>query len=408
MNTTGIRFIHELDLSEKTVFIRCDFNVPLDDEGQITDDTRIRAALPTITRALEAGAKVILASHLGRPKGQFNPKFSMLPVGDRLRELLGYEIIIPEDVMDAHVDTLLEGMNPEKQIMLLENLRFHPGEKKNDPAFAARLASFANVYVNDAFGTAHRAHASTYGIVEHFDQKTKAKVGGYLIKRELEQLGNLLAKPERPFVAVMGGAKVSDKLGVMLSLVDRVQGVVIGGAMAYTFLKARGVEIGASRVEEELLDDAKAILKRAEKAGVEIHLPIDHIIVEAFDDEKGLTTPDEAIPEGMMALDIGPKTRERYASVLAKARTVFWNGPMGVFERDAFAQGTFAVARAIAKSDAQSVIGGGDSASAVQKAGLKDQITHVSTGGGASLEFVEGRKLPGIEALRAHHLFDLG
>lgn len=408
MNTTGIHFIDELALAEKTVFIRCDFNVPLDSDGNITDDTRIQAALPTIKRAIDGGAKVILASHLGRPKGKFNEKYSMLPVGERLRELLGYEIIIPEDVMDSHVDFLLENLDPKKQIILLENLRFNPGEKKNDPEFAARLASLANVYVNDAFGTAHRAHASTYGMVKHFDQKTKVRVGGYLIKRELEQLGQLLDRPERPFIAVMGGAKVSDKLSVLLSLVDRVQGLVIGGAMAYTFLKAKGVEVGESRVEDDLLDDAQAILRRAAQSKVEVHLPVDHVIVENFDDEKGITTPDEAIPEGMMALDIGPKTQLLYANVLTDAQTVFWNGPMGVFERDAFAAGTFAVAQAIALSDAKSIVGGGDSASAIQKAGLKEEITHVSTGGGASLEFVEGRKLPGVEALRAHHEFDLG
>lgn len=409
MNTTGIRFIDELDLKEKTVFIRCDFNVPLDKDGNITDDTRIRAALPTITRALEGeNTKVILASHLGRPKGEPKEEYSLVPVGQRLSELLGYEVIIPEDVMDPHVDTLIENLVPDRQIILLENLRFNPGEKKNDRAFASRLASLANVYVNDAFGTAHRAHASTYGMVEHFDQKTKARVGGYLLRTEIEQLGALLERPERPFIAVMGGAKVSDKLGVLLSLVDRVQGVIIGGAMAYTFLKAQGIEVGNSRVEEELLDDASAILKRAAQSNVTIHLPLDHVIVEKFEDEKGITTPDQAIPEGMMALDIGPKTRQHYATVLAGAKTVFWNGPMGVFERDAFAAGTFAVAHAIAASDAKSVIGGGDSASAIKKAGLKEAITHVSTGGGASLELVEGRKLPGVEALRAHHPFDLG
>ena len=321
MNTTGIRFIDELDLKEKTVFIRCDFNVPLDKDGNITDDTRIRAALPTITRALEGeNTKVILASHLGRPKGEYDARYSMVPVGQRLSELLGYEVIIPEDVMDPHVDTLLENLATDRQVILLENLRFHPGEKKNDRALSSRLASLANVYVNDAFGTAHRAHASTYGMVEHFDQKTKARVGGYLLRAEIEQLGALLERPERPFIAVMGGAKVSDKLGVLLSLVDRVQGVIIGGAMAYTFLKAQGIEVGNSRVEEELLDDASAILKRAAQSNVTIHLPLDHVIVEKFEDEKGITTPDQAIPEGMMALDIGPKTRQHYATVLAARR----------------------------------------------------------------------------------------
>ena len=407
MDTTGIRFVDELDLSEKTVFIRCDFNVPLDEEGEIADDARIRAAVPTIARALEAGSKIILASHLGRPKGEFQAKYSLAPVGARLYELLGYEVLMPEDVMDPHVDALLHSMDPSRQIMLLENLRFHPGEKKNDPEFAARLASFANVYVNDAFGTAHRAHASTYGMVEHFNEKTKVRLGGLLLKGELEQLSGLLSRPERPFAAVMGGAKVSDKLSVLLSLLDRVQDLLIGGAMAYTFLRAEGIEVGASRVEEDLLEDARAILKRASQSNTTVHLPRDHVVVDAFEDEQGEDTEGRAIPQGKMALDIGPKTRAHYASILARAKTVFWNGPMGVFEREAFAQGTFAVARAIAESEAKSVVGGGDSASAIKKAGLLDAITHVSTGGGASLEFIEGRKLPGVEALRAYHPFDL-
>lgn len=408
MDLTGIRFVDELDLHEKQVFIRCDFNVPLDDDGRITDDARIRAALPTIEVALEAGAKVILASHLGRPKGEAKAHLSMAPVGARLHELLGYEVILPADVMDDHVDTLLENMQPEQQVMLLENLRFHPGEKGNDPEYAERLASLADVYVNDAFGTAHRAHASTYGMVQHFDQRTRAKVGGLLIRRELEQLGELLSKPKRPFVAVMGGAKVSDKLSVLTSLLDRVDAVLIGGAMAYTFLKAKGHEVGDSMVEEELLDDAAAILEKAASRKVTIHLPKDHIVADAFDADSGERTEGPDILAGKLGLDIGPRTQRAYAEVLADAATVFWNGPMGVFEREAFAEGTFAVAQAIADSSARSVVGGGDSASAVREAGLLDAITHVSTGGGASLEFVEGRALPGIEALRANHPFDLG
>lgn len=407
MDTTGIRFIDELKLKGKTVFIRCDFNVPLDGEGNITDDARIQAALPTIQIAIKKGAKVILASHLGRPKGTVKPELSLAPVGNRLSELLDMEVILPADVMDEHTDKLLEDIKPDKQLMLLENLRFHPGEKKNDPEFAARLASFADIYINDAFGTAHRAHASTYGMVRHFEHKAKVKAGGLLIRAELEQLGALLARPERPFIAVMGGAKVSDKLEVLNSLIDRVQGILVGGAMAYTFLKAQGYGVGSSMVEMDLLDEANIILQKASNRHVAIHLPVDHVVVSNFNDESGEVTDGVNIPDGTLGLDIGPKTRTAYANVLDGAATVFWNGPMGVFEREAFAEGTFAVARAIAGSNARSVVGGGDSASAVRVAGLLDAITHVSTGGGASLEFVEGRTLPGIEALRANHPFDM-
>lgn len=407
MDTTGIRFIDQINLKKKTVFIRCDFNVPLDDEGNITDDARIRAALPTIEVAKKKGASIILASHLGRPKGKVDPALSMKIVGERLSELLDMDVIIPDDVMDEHVDTLLADLRPERQLILLENLRFHPGEKKNDPEFAARLASLADVYVDDAFGTAHRAHASVYGMVKHFDQKPKIKAGGLLIKKELEQLGILLARPERPFVAVMGGAKVSDKLEVLHSLSERVQHILIGGAMAYTFLKAQGHGVGKSMVEEELVEEAGLILQKAHSRGVKIHLPQDHIVVSDFNDERGEATAGVEITADKIALDIGPKTRGSYANVLARAATVFWNGPMGVFERESFAEGTFAVARAIAQSEARSVVGGGDSANAIKQAGLLDAITHVSTGGGASLEFVEGRALPGIEALRANHPFDL-
>lgn len=406
MDTTGIRFIDEFELADKRVFIRCDFNVPLDGDGNITDDARIRAALPTIKNVIDAGARVILASHLGRPKGRVNPKLSMVPVGARLQELLGVDVIIPEDLADDHTDVLIKEMVPGKQVMLLENLRFNPGEKKNDPEFAAQLARLADVYVNDAFGTAHRAHASVYGMVKHFDTRTTAKLGGFLIKAELEQLGSLLSKPRRPFVAVMGGAKVSDKLGVLVSLIDKVQEILIGGAMAYTFLKAQGYAVGKSRVEEDLIEQAREILNKARAAQVKIHLPVDHVVAPAFDAVEGEVTEGVNIPDGMMGLDIGPQTQLAYANVVNNASTIFWNGPMGVFEKDGFARGTFAVARAVAGGKARSVIGGGDSASAVRKAGLLEEITHVSTGGGASLEFVEGQPLPGIEALRANHPFD--
>ena len=406
MEMTGIRLIDELELAQKRVFIRCDFNVPQDADGTITDDARIQAALPTIRKAIHEGAKVILASHLGRPKGKPSEEFSMKPVGHRLSELLKREVIVPEELMDPHIPALIEQMNPNRQIILLENLRFHPGETKNDPELSKHLASLADIYINDAFGTAHRAHASVYGMVKEFDRDHKA--AGYLVRKELECLGDLLKKPARPFYAVMGGAKVSDKLGVLTSLIERVNGLIIGGAMAYTFLKAQGQAVGASRVEDELIDKAREILAKAKSRGVEVALPQDHVIVERFDQESGQTTEGVAIPEGMMGLDIGPKTRAYYAELLSQAGTVFWNGPMGVFERAAFAQGTMSVARAIAQSQAKSVVGGGDSASAIREADLLDQITHVSTGGGASLEFVEGATLPGVEALRANHPFDLG
>lgn len=407
METTGITFVDELgDLAEKRVFIRCDFNVPLDGDGVITDDARIRAAIPTIEAVLEKGALVILASHLGRPKGKPSDAFSMVPVGERLGELLGREIILPEDVHDEYVEKLIEQADPARHVILLENLRFDAGEKKNDEAFGKRLASLADFYVNDAFGTAHRAHASVYGMVEHFGRGKKA--AGFLMRSELENLGNLLTKPQKPFVAVMGGAKVSDKLGVLHSLIDRVQTILIGGAMAYTFLKAKGVEVGDSRVEEELVEEAAQILAKAKGKQVDILLPIDHVVVENFEDASGVATPGEAIPIGTMGLDIGPKTRAKWSAKLLMAKTVFWNGPMGVFEREAFAAGTIQIAQALADSPAASIVGGGDSASAVKVAGVLDRITHVSTGGGASLEFVEGGALPGIEALRLNHPFNLG
>lgn len=406
MEMTGIRLIDELELAEKRVFIRCDFNVPQDEDGNITDDARIQAALPTIRKALNEGAFVILASHLGRPKGKPDAKYSMKPVGHRLSELLKREVILPEDLMDPHIPNLIENMNPARQLMLLENLRFHPGETKNDAEFAKYLASLADIYINDAFGTAHRAHASVYGMVREFDRDHKA--AGYLLGKELECLGDLLKKPARPFIAVMGGAKVSDKLGVMTSLIERVNGLIIGGAMAYTFLKAQGHSVGSSRVEEDLVEKAHEILMKAKSRNVQVALPLDHVVVSNFDDAAGQNTPGVEIPAGKMGLDIGAQTRARYAELLSTAGTVFWNGPMGVFEREAFAQGTMSVARAIASSNAKSVVGGGDSASAIREAGLLDKITHVSTGGGASLEFVEGAALPGIEALRANHPFDLG
>ena len=405
MDTTGIKRIDELELSGKRVLMRCDFNVPLDADQTITDDTRIRAAMRTIGAALERGAKLILCSHLGRPKGERDAKLSLLPVGDRLRELLGYEVIMPDDIDDSHVDTLVDNLQEERQVILLENLRFHPGETKNDPEFAKRLASLADVYIDDAFGAVHRAHASTYGVVRHFSDRSGSKGMGYLIDTELKQLGAILDRPARPFAAVLGGAKVSDKLAVLQTFLERANTLMIGGAMAYTFLKARGVEVGDSLVDEDLLATAAELLDRAAGARARIMLPLDHVVAPSFDAPSGTVSDGAAIPHGMIGLDIGPKTRAAYAAALAEARTIFWNGPMGVFERDAFAAGTLAVAHAVASSPATSLVGGGDSAAAVKKAGLTDRIDHVSTGGGASIEYLEGRPLPGIEALRSNHPF---
>lgn len=407
MDTTGIKFVDDLAITEEhKVFIRCDFNVPLDDNQNITDAARIEAAIPTIDSVMARGSRVILASHLGRPKGKPVPSMSMQPIGAKLAELLGVEVIIPEDLYDPHLLKLIEQMTPGRQIVLLENLRFDPGEKGNDKTFAKQLADLADFYVGDAFGTSHRAHASVYGMVEHFDRAHKA--AGHLIFRELENLGALLTKPERPFISIMGGAKVSDKLAILHALIDRVQSVLIGGAMAYTFLKARNHNVGNSRVEEDLLTQADEILRKATAKGVNILLPLDHVVVPNFDSEEGVVTDDANIPDGMMGLDIGPRTQSSFRKEILRAKTVFWNGPMGVFEREHFASGTLAIAHALADSDAKSVVGGGDSASAIRSAHLLDAITHVSTGGGASLEFVEGRALPGIEALRANHPFNLG
>jgi phosphoglycerate kinase len=379
------RSVRDLDLSGKRVFIRVDFNVPIED-GAITDDTRIRASLPTIRHALERGARsVILASHLGRPKGKPNPVYSLRPVAARLGELLGRPITFD--------DPAAEG------VVLLENLRFNPGEEKNDPAFAAQLAAMADVYVNDAFGSAHRAHASTEGIVKH----VKEAGAGLLMAAELDYLGRVLESPDRPFVAILGGAKVSDKLEVIQNLVPRVDALLIGGAMAYTFFKARGLDVGKSLVEEDLLDAARDVEAQARARNLRFELPVDHVVAAALTEEAATTAAtldigDAAIGD-RMGLDIGPKTIARYRDVIRSARTVTWNGPMGVFEIDAFARGTIEIARAVAEVEGTTVIGGGDSVAAAAKAGVTDRITHISTGGGASLEFLGGRKLPGVVAL---------
>lgn len=377
------RSVTDLNLRGKRVFIRVDFNVPIKN-GTIGEDTRIRSSLPTIRYALEQGAtSVIVASHLGRPKGKPNPEYSLRPVAARLAELLGRPV--------AFDDPNAEG------VILLENLRFNPGEEKNDPAYAAQLAAMADVFVNDAFGSAHRAHASTEGIVRH----VKEAGAGLLMAAEVAYLGRVLESPDRPFVAILGGAKVSDKLEVIQNLVPRVDALLIGGAMAYTFFKARGLNIGKSLVEEDLLDAAREVEEQARRRNLRFELPVDHVVapkLEAGAATETLAVDDDRI-EGRMGLDIGPKTIERYRDVIGTAKTVTWNGPMGVFEIDAFAAGTLAVAEAVAQVDGVTVIGGGDSIAAVAKAGVTERITHISTGGGASLEFLGGRKLPGVVAL---------
>ena len=380
------RSIKDLDLRGKRVFVRVDFNVPIKN-GAITDDTRIRASLPTIQYALDQGAKaVIVASHLGRPKGKPNPEFSLRPVAKRLEELIGRPVTFAENYADAR-----DG------VVLLENLRFHPEEEKNDPGFAAQLAGLADVYINDAFGSAHRAHASTEGIVRH----VKESAAGLLMAKEVEYLGRVLEHPDRPFVAILGGAKVSDKLEVIQNLLPRVDALLIGGAMAYTFFKARGLPVGTSLVEGDLLDAAREIEKDAKARGLRFELPVDHVVaakIEPGAPAEVLNVEDPAIGE-RMGLDIGAKTIAKYREIIAGARTVTWNGPMGVFEIDAFARGTIEIARAVADVTGTTVIGGGDSIAAVAKAGVTDRITHISTGGGASLEFLGGRKLPGVAAL---------
>jgi phosphoglycerate kinase len=390
------RSIKDLSLKGRRVLMRVDFNVPIKN-GAITDDTRIRASMPSIEYALQQGAKaLILCSHLGRPKGKPSEEFSLKPVAARLGELLKKPVIFAGDCVGEPAKNAVASA-PDGGVVLLENLRFHPEEEKNDPAFAAQLASLADVYVNDAFGSAHRAHASTEGVVRH----VKESAAGMLMAAELEHLGKVLEHPDRPFVAILGGAKVSDKLEVIENLVPRVDALLIGGAMAYTFFKARNVPVGKSLVEADLVDAARDIEARAKARNLRLELPVDHVVAEKL--EAGVPTETLAVGDDKigdrMGLDIGPKTIETYRSVIAGAKTVIWNGPMGVFEIDAFAKGTIEVAKAVADVKGTTVIGGGDSISAVAKAGVTDRITHISTGGGASLEFLGGTELPGVAAL---------
>jgi phosphoglycerate kinase len=397
--------IRDLDLTGKRVLIRVDFNVPLskDEVPRILDDTRIRETIPTIEYALRRKAKVILCSHLGRPKGQRVPSMSLRPVVDRLRKLLDHVLGEDENVgfapdcVGAVTRELVDNLEPG-QTLLLENLRFHAAEEANDPAFAKQLASLCDIYVNDAFGSAHRAHASTEGIT-HF---VKQSAAGLLMESELKHLGKALTEPDRPFVAIIGGAKVSDKIGVIESLIRKADSILIGGGMAYTFLRAKGQETGKSLVEEDKIEVARAALAQAEAKGVKFLLPIDHSLADRFDARARPQRfdGDGPFPADLMALDIGPKTVALFSAEIAEAQTVLWNGPMGVFEFPAFAHGTNAIAKAVAKNeDATTIIGGGDSVSAIQKSGYADKITHISTGGGASLEFLEGKVLPGVAAL---------
>ena len=386
--------LQDLDVKEKRVFVRVDFNVPLDDQ-QITDDNRIRGALPTLKLLLEKGARVVIASHLGRPKGQADPAYSLRPVGKRLGELLGREVPVADDCIGTAARAEVDGLAPGDAV-LLENLRFHKGETGNDPAFVAALRELCDVYVNDAFGTCHRAHASTAGLPRALGGGT----AGFLVQKEIDAFQTVLHDPARPFVAVLGGAKVADKIPVLTKLVEKVNAIVIGGGMAYTFLAARDIPVGASRVEPDLIDTARGILDAARAAGVEVMLPSDHVAAHEFKPKaEAYAVMCPEIDDGLMGLDIGVETRRRFAARVESAGTVVWNGPMGVFEWPMFAEGTRVVAEAMARCEGMTVVGGGDSAAAVLQFGLKDKMTHVSTGGGASLELLEGKTLPGLAAL---------
>ena len=387
--------VKDIDLKGKKVFVRCDFNVPMDENQNITDNTRIKAALPTIKYLLEQNCKIILASHLGRPKGEVKPEFSLKPVAKELSKLLGKEVIMANDVIGDDATNKAEKLK-EGEILLLENVRFHKEETDNDPEFAKKLASMAEIFVNDAFGTAHRAHASTTGIADYIPG-----VAGFLIEKELKFLGNAINNPERPFVAILGGAKVSDKIGVIDSLLDKVDTLMIGGGMAYTFFKAQGYNVGNSLCEVEKTGLALEAMEKAKAKGVKLLLPIDTKIGKEFKpDTESKTVAWTEIPDGWEGFDIGEKTIEMFKKELQSAKTVIWNGPLGLFEFDQFAIGTNEIGKTLAELDATTIIGGGDSAAAVTKAGLADKMTHISTGGGASLEFLEGKKLPGIECLQ--------
>ncbi len=387
--------VKDIDIRGKKVLLRCDFNVPLDKKtGEISDETRIVSSVPTIKYLLEGGAAVIACSHLGRPKGEFVPSMSLKPVAARLAELLGTPVKMASDVIGEDAAKLAKELKPG-EIMLLENLRFHKEEEKNDPAFARKLADMADIFVSDAFGTVHRAHASTEGVAHYLPA-----VSGFLLAKELSELGGALNNPKRPFVAILGGSKVSDKLGVIRNLLEKADTLLIGGGMAFTFLKAQGKEIGKSICEDTELDYAREMMQKAEKNGVSLLLPVDAVVAPEFSaDAKPSVVSVDSMPSDQMGLDIGPMTAEVFAGSIKNAGTVIWNGPMGVFEFPAFAAGTIAVAKAMAESGAVTIIGGGDSAAAVNQFGFADKMTHISTGGGASLEFLEGIELPGVVCL---------
>jgi len=391
----AILTVKQIELKGKRVFIRVDFNVPQNEKNEITDDTRIVESLPTIRSVMGAGGKAILASHLGRPKGKKDPKYSLAPVAERLSKLLGKKVILASDCIGEEVQKQIKAMK-EGDVLLLENLRFHPEEEKNDENFSKALASLCDVYVNDAFGAAHRAHASTEGMTRY----VKIVAAGFLMMKEIESLERALVNPQKPYVAILGGAKISDKIGVIENLLNKVTTLLVGGGMAYTFLKAKGFGVGKSLVEEDQIGFSLTLLERA-KGKVKFLLPSDHIAAERMEAQaKSQIVKNEMIPPGWICLDIGPETVKAFSEEIKSAKTIVWNGPMGVFEMEPFSQGTFAIAKAVAGSSAFSVVGGGDSVAAVNKAGVADKISHISTGGGASLEFLEGKKLPGIEALR--------
>lgn len=394
MNYLNKKTVEDIDVAGKKVLVRCDFNVPLDDKGNITDPKRINAAMKTISYLIDHNAKVILCSHLGRPKGQVNMKYSLAPVAAYLSKALGREVKLAKDVTGESAKSIASSLK-EGDVELLENVRFDKREEQNDPGFAKELASLADIYVNDAFGTAHRAHASTAGVAKYLPA-----VCGFLIQKEITIMGKALTNPKRPFVAILGGAKVSDKIGVIKNLLDKVDTLIIGGGMAYTFLKALGNPIGTSICENDKVDLAKEILEKAKEKNVSLLLPVDNIIGREYKaDTVNMRIYSDSIPDGWMGLDIGDKTQELFAKTLVGAGTVVWNGPMGVSEWEHFAAGTTAVAQAVANSGAISIIGGGDSAAAIEKLGFADKMTHISTGGGASLEFLEGKELPGIACL---------
>jgi phosphoglycerate kinase len=395
----GIRFIEELELENKRVFIRVDFNVPMDKKtGKVTDDERIRAALKTIQFAVDKGARVMLASHLGRPKGKPTPEYSMEAVGRRLAEITGWEVLVPDDCVGDAAKKVVADLR-EGQVVLLENLRFHAEEEKNDEGFARELAQLCDVYVNDAFGSSHRAHAS----VDALPRMMRERAMGYLVRDELASLARVVDTPERPFVAVLGGAKVTDKINVIEALLEKCDALCIGGAMANTLLAARGVDMKASRIEGDYLAQARTLLEKAEKKGVSVLLPTDVVVADSLEATSGSTVSAKSVPQGQMALDVGPETVKAFSSKIAQAKTVFWNGPMGLFENKPFSAGTFGVAEAMASAAGFTVVGGGDSAAAIRAAGgdIAARINFISTGGGASLELLEGKVLPGVEALRA-------